>query len=108
MIDEILKWIDENINVNDTKIVNINEIIPSKKYVKKNVPDQSTETPLIIYHNNKLLDGHNRHQKHIEKGNEFIEVVVLPELGDKIFYLDLILNEINQKLFVRRVQKNIN
>jgi hypothetical protein len=108
MINEIIKWVDNNINVDDIKEVSISEIIPSKQYVKKNVPDKSIETPLIIYHNNKLLDGHNRYQKHIKFKTETIEVIVVPELGDKIFYLDLILNEINQKLFVSRVKKNIN
>jgi hypothetical protein len=107
MINEIIKWVDNNINVDDIKEVNINDIIPSKQYIKKNVPDGSIETPLIIYHNNKLLDGHNRYQKHLKFENEIIKVVVIPELGEKIFYLDLILNEINQKLFVKRVKKNL-
>jgi hypothetical protein len=107
MIEYIVNWVKENVNVDDLKEVNVSDIIPSKKYIKKNVSVDAVETPIILYYNNKLLDGHNRYQHIIKSGVEKIKVVVLPELYDKIFYLDLIITEVNRKLFEKRIKEKI-
>lgn len=107
MINNIIEWVEKTIDVTETVNMGINDIKPSKKYHKKNIPFEATETPLIVYYNNKLLDGHNRYQLHLNNGSQYVEVIVLPNLGDKIVYLDLIISEINQKLFEQRVKRII-
>jgi hypothetical protein len=107
MIQYIVDWVEKNVNVDEIVNMDINNIIPSKKYNKKNISDDAIKTPLIVYHNNKLLDGHNRYQRHLKLNNKFIDVIVLPNLGDKIFYLDLIINEINRKLFEKRIKNQL-
>jgi hypothetical protein len=107
MIQHIVEWVEKNVNVDEIVNMDIKNINPSKRYNKKNIPNDAIKTPLIVYYNNKLLDGHNRYQLHLKSGNQFVDVIVLPDLGDKIFYIDLIISEVNRKLFKKRVEKFI-
>jgi hypothetical protein len=106
-IEEIIVWVEKNIDIDNLVRIPMTEIKVSKIKKNKNVNLECLKTPLIVSKDNNLLDGNNRYELHLKTGNEYVDVVRLPNLGEKYVYLDLILREINNKLFKKRILNNL-